>query len=84
LYLMVYFCSGGSNIILFLFYKHFVKTTAFKGVIWMMVNKGRNFLVSHMLTINLVEICFVGGVIAVSIYSEVVFPVLILYRGRFL
>jgi hypothetical protein len=34
-----------------------------------MVNKGRNFTKSHMPKINLVEICFVGEVIVVSIYS---------------
>ena len=34
-----------------------------------MVNKGGNFIESHMPTLNLVEICFVGEVIIVSIYS---------------
>ena len=54
---------------LFLFYKHFVKTTSFKGVIWKMVNKGRNSIESHIPTINLAEMCFMGEVIVVSIYS---------------
>jgi len=69
MYLMAYFYFGSSSIILFSFYKHSVKATAFKGVIWIMVNKGRNFIESHMPTINLVEIRFVGEVIVVSIYS---------------
>ena len=69
LYLTAYFCCGSSSIILFSFYKHFVKTTSFKGVIWKMVSKGRNSIESHMPTINLVEVCFVGEVIVVSIYS---------------
>jgi len=69
MYRTAYFCFGSSSIVLFLFYKHFVKTKSFKGMIWKMVNKGRNSIDSHIPTLNLIEMCFVGEVIVVSIYS---------------